>query len=40
MTYSDWGMIIAGIILLEPAIFLIIDLIVEKMRKLWHKNTK
>ena len=38
MSYSVWGIIIAGIILFAPAISLIIDLIVEKLGKLWHKN--
>ena len=40
MNYYTWGTIIAGIILFAPAISLIIDLIVEKVGKLWNKNTK
>ena len=40
MNYYTCGTIIAGIILFAPAISLIIDLIVEKVGKLWNKNTK
>ena len=40
MNYYTWGTIIAGIILFAPVISLIIDLIVEKVGKLWNKNIK